>query len=240
MQPQELVIAVAQAWRRIVGTGSILAVLVVGLNFFSARKYTSAASFVPNAGGGLSQFAGLASQFGVALPGDGGGLSAEFYSDFVKSGVVLKWVISPDTAWGTTPIAVDPVVAEGLDVTDDDAALRQWRTVNRVRKAVTATADPISRLVRVQVTTTDAALSARLADRLLIAVERFNASSRQRQALLDAEFSEERGTAPGPARRRSRSSMKGSPAMSASRARSTARCCRPPNSHEWSRSARRR
>lgn len=192
MRVQDFVVSLAAAWRRIVSTGIVCAVLAVGVNLLLPRHYTSSASFVPNAGAGLSALTGLASQFGVTLPGDNGGLSSEFYADFATSSAVIKWAISPDTAWGAPAMEVAPDIADLIEVSNDDPWQLQAAAVRKVHGLVDANVDPISQLVRVEVTTKSAKLSAFLAERLLSAVELFNSASRRDQARAEAEFAEAR------------------------------------------------
>lgn len=192
MRLQDLLVALAAGWRWIVFTAAGLAIATVGINLLLPRHYTSSASFVPNAAGGLSSLATIASDFGVSLPGDNGGLSSQFYADFMSSDQVVKWAISPDTIWGTSPSAIRPDLLRKLNVSDDNPLQLQATAVRKVKGMLNISVDPISLLVRLDVTSKDASLSAAIAARLLNAVELFNSASRKLQARAEAEFTEAR------------------------------------------------
>jgi hypothetical protein len=178
-------------WRTIFASALGLAVLVCSVTLLKPRRWSSSGSFVPSAGSG-SALSGLAGQFGIALPGDAGALSPEFYADFLASSQVVKWVVSTDTVWGGSPLSVREEVARVLEVSVEDPHRRQWKVASLVRQRLSVRADPLSGLVQFQVSVEDPTVAHLLAERFLQAVELFNAASRREVAELEAAFSDER------------------------------------------------
>jgi uncharacterized protein involved in exopolysaccharide biosynthesis len=178
-------------WRTILASAVVVAVLVCGVTLLRPRKWSASGSFVPSAGS-ASALSGLAGQFGITLPGDAGGLSPEFYADFLASSQVLKWVISADTAWGATPISVQEEVARTLEVSVEEPYRRQWKVAGLLRQRLNVRSDPLSGLVQFRVSIEDPVVAQRLAERFLQAVELFNAESRRKVAELEAAFSDAR------------------------------------------------
>ena len=85
--------------RRLIFVLTLVGTLLgVGFAFLSPPEYTTTASFLANEGdqGALSGAAGLAQQFGFALPSSNGAArSPEFYRDLLQSREILSGVILP-------------------------------------------------------------------------------------------------------------------------------------------------
>jgi hypothetical protein len=105
-------LACASRWRRALLVIPVLAALAIGgVSLFTARKYQSAASFIPQdtkSGGSSGSLGAIAAQFGVSqlasLATSGGGAAASpFYAALVDSREILHTIVVTDyTLWCST------------------------------------------------------------------------------------------------------------------------------------------
>lgn len=180
-------------WRRTIFAFAVVgaaAGLAAGL--LSRRTYASTATFSPQVGNEQSASAGLAlaaSQFGLRIPGSGGGWPAATYVELLSSRALLD------------PIARDTfVVAEDgnrrvalmdlLEVQADNPAQRVEKTIRKLRTLVTAIEVKKLGAVQMTVATRWPSVSLGLANRLLEGVNRFNTQTRQSQATAERKFVE--------------------------------------------------
>lgn len=168
----------------------LMIVSAVGV-LVSARKYTASATFVPQKSPGqLGRLAGLAAQFGVAVPGQSASESAEFYSDLVVSREILGRIVGDTVVVevGSAPTVVSRLL--GAVGPSQDAVLED--AVRRLRRRIGASTDLKTSVVGVRVTTGWAAVSKTLVQRIIEEVIRFDLHTRQSQASAERGFIEGR------------------------------------------------
>ena len=185
-----------QRWR-IVGwavAGGLLALLPL---LFRGPSWTSSASFIPqNVETGQSGLRALAGQFGVPIPRGAASpaQSPEFYSDLLKSRVILGAIVD-DTLVVVEEQGERRGVPDLLEVTaPDDARLRD-AGIRALNESIATSVSPTTGIVTVSVTTGWPSVSLRITERLLEEVNRFNLQSRQSQATEERRFVEGRVTA---------------------------------------------
>jgi uncharacterized protein involved in exopolysaccharide biosynthesis len=168
----------------------LVATLAVGL--LRARSYTAITSFVPESqDANLGELAGLAAQFGVAVPGRSAAQSPEFYADLIGTRAILGPLVQRRVA-GTRQ-AVDSVpLGELLQAHGADSAARHEDGIRRLRKRLTVGADAKTSVVTVQVETRWPAVSAAVARWLVEAVVEFDLHTRQSRASAERRFTDER------------------------------------------------
>jgi uncharacterized protein involved in exopolysaccharide biosynthesis len=182
----------AMRYRRlIVGVGVGLAVVIAAWVLMRPRTYTSVASFTPQASrsqlGGLG---GLAAQFGVMMPSAENNQSPQFYADLLESRTILE----PLTALVVQFQAPDGVqrgtYADFARIKGTDTLLRREAAVNSLRAATSVNVAPRTGIVRLEIKTRYAQLSAILADSALHFLNRFNVETRRSQAATQRSFLE--------------------------------------------------
>jgi tyrosine-protein kinase Etk/Wzc len=173
-------------------------VLAVGLTLILPRKYTAQASFVPQKKETQSALAGLASQFGFALPATGDGESAEFYTELLTSRTILGQVA--DSTYSVTPSpssegsanAQRQSLATLYDIHDDDPRKQRELVIDKLKKLVRAEKTRTTDIVTISVTTKWPHVSHQIAANLLAMVSEFNVHNRQSRASAERKFVEGR------------------------------------------------
>ena len=173
--------------------GAVGLVLGAALALFRPLTYTTNFSFLPQSEkDSRASLAGLATQFGIALPALGGGESQppQFYVDLLSTREILG------------PIARDSVTAEDgrrvsmhefLHVSGDDSALVEQRTMRKLSMdAITAVISGKTGVISVRVRTRSRDGSQRIAERLIERLGYFNLVTRQSQAREERRFTEGR------------------------------------------------
>lgn len=172
-------------------TGGLVAVLIVSL---LPRKYTARAMFIPEqeSESALGGLAGLAGQFGIAVPGSNAGPSPEFYEALATSPVILGPIAAQayhttrDTAGVAVPL-VDLLKARG-----GTPERRRERATEKLQDAVTATHNRRTGVIALRVKTKWPAVSERIATEILDRLNDFNLNTRQSRARAERQFAEER------------------------------------------------
>jgi tyrosine-protein kinase Etk/Wzc len=177
----------------VVAAGVALATVVGTVWLLLPRRYTTVATFMPQARrpAGSSAAVGLAAQFGLSLAGGEGAGSPQFYADLVLSRSVMDSVAAsryaqPAGAGDSMPLAAV------LGTLADDAAVQLARTTEELRKLVRVGVNLRTDVVTVRVTTRWPELSAQIAERILGRVAAFNLHVRQSQAGAERQFAEAR------------------------------------------------
>jgi uncharacterized protein involved in exopolysaccharide biosynthesis len=170
-----------------------LAVLVVGFALLQPREYTSTASFVSQSvRSQSSSLGGIAAQFGIAIPGDAGTDSPQFYLDLITSRAILDTVVGTtyDTATDgkTRPTSLlDVFKAKG-----SDSAQRTVNAEKKLRQHLSGSVGKQTGVVNITISTPDPVLSKLVAQRILTAINAFNLQKRQSRASAERKFTEER------------------------------------------------
>jgi uncharacterized protein involved in exopolysaccharide biosynthesis len=185
-------------WKLICGLPVAVASITVIVALILPVRYTASASFVPevpNQGLQLprafASFAGLASQFGVNLPG--GSTSPQFYADVVNSRSIKDEVLQTTLL---DPRTADPAdstrLLEILDVGEETSAeaLEAGRRV--LEEMVTAEVNPETDVIQIAAETPYPQLSADLVNAYLATLNRFDLETRRSSAQEQRLFIENR------------------------------------------------
>ncbi|MEO7086931.1 MAG: hypothetical protein ABI442_22355 [Gemmatimonadaceae bacterium] len=169
--------------------------IVFGLSTLLGKpSYTSMSSFTPQVSteGSRSGLASLAGQFGISLGGgDGQGTSPDFYSDLLKSRVIL----APIAADTFTVTEEQRKAVTFLDLYQIKAATPERRLdlgVAKLRSLEQTSITTKTGVVQVSVTTQWPSVSLALTQRLVAGVNAFNLRTRQGQASEERQFTETR------------------------------------------------
>jgi uncharacterized protein involved in exopolysaccharide biosynthesis len=172
--------------------------LAVGVAFAALalvrpRLYQSSASFLPQGSRTGSSFAGVAAQFGIALPTGGEGVrSPGFYADLVRSRSILARLVDKRytaTVDGRTR-AVTLVELYGNP--GHAPALRRDAAIRRLREQLATELADKTGVVTVAAVTRDPGLSQQIVQHVLSELARFNLETRQSQAKAERQFAEAR------------------------------------------------
>jgi uncharacterized protein involved in exopolysaccharide biosynthesis len=177
--------------RLIIGVMGTVVFAVMVWTFARPRTYTAAASFLPQSSESrVSGLAGVAAQFGVAIPMDQSGQSPQFYADLIRSRRVLAALV--DTTYGVRDagVAREATLADVLGIRERSARVRRELTMLALSARIIVLVDVETNVVTVQVATTDAELSLQLVQNLLRLVSAFNLESRQTQGRAERRFVE--------------------------------------------------
>jgi uncharacterized protein involved in exopolysaccharide biosynthesis len=179
---------------RILRTAALALVIALAVILLSPRTWTSAGSFRPQqrqtAAAGLS---GLAAQFGLSVPNLDNSQSPAFYADLLRTRTILGHVVDTQYTARDNGVERQATLADWLKV-DADAppAVRRELTVEKVGDLLHVEMAPRTGIVTFAVTTKRPELSAQIAERMLLEVNRFNLESRQSQASSERRFTEGR------------------------------------------------
>ena len=172
--------------------GLLAAAVVVIVGLLGSRKWSSTATFVPQArraaGGNLQ---GLAAQFGISAPtGEAAQQSPAFYADLVTSREILSDVAT--RSYRTVDDSIPRALADVWKIKNVDPARRHADTIRRLAESIDASVTQKTGVVNLSVRTVDPLLSRRIADAIIEGLNRFNMQIRQSQASAERRFSEQR------------------------------------------------
>ena len=183
-------------WKLVVGVPLIAVLVAAIISLLLPKKFTATATFVPEAEAGesglLGSLSGLASQFGIGIPG-GGGSPAQFYADVMESRTLRDQIL---LAWFADPQAEEPgdsaTLMDILEIQGDSEAesLEMGREV--LDGTVSVGVDNVTNLVSISVQTRYRVLSARVANRFVEQLVRFNLETRQSNVKTRRQFIESR------------------------------------------------
>lgn len=170
-----------------------LATLVVVVSLLSSRTYSVLASFVPQATPSvLSGLAGLAGQYGVALPGTDQSESPEFYAALLTSAQVLRGVVESnyDFVSGSDTLRGNLIALFNIRKTPLERGREE--AVKNLRDNITVSIGLKTGVVSLIVRARYAPLALAITKRTLKGVNDFNLLSRQSQASAQRAFVERR------------------------------------------------
>jgi uncharacterized protein involved in exopolysaccharide biosynthesis len=158
----------------------------------SRRHYTAVATFTPQSRRLPSTLSGLASQFGLSLPGAETNQSPAFYADLLGSREVLEGVV--DSQY-TIPVDGKEESGTLVDLFKSDGrtpALKREAAIRRLRQATEVATSIKTGVVQLKVRMRYPELARLVAERFLELVNSFNLRSRQSQASAERQFTEQR------------------------------------------------
>lgn len=194
----ELVNVLLRRWKLLVALPITAAVLAVAIALILPAQYTASSTFVPETGqtGGVnlpSGLSGLASQFGVSIPGSGGATSPQFYSDVVRSRTLQDAVLGsrfPDPR--SEAVGDSATLLDILEIDGDTEAERLEAGRKRLNDMTSVDVDGETNIVTVGVESHYPVLAAGIANLYVRLLNRFNLETRQSQAEQRRKFIEER------------------------------------------------
>lgn len=166
----------------------LMVMIVMAVTLVTPPTWTVVASFAPDSQKGApSGLGGLAAQFGVALPMEGGE-SPDFYVAILESRPVLEHVLR-------MPVPLSPDGGRVLDVfvrNEPDTIEAIELGLRHLRKSIDSRISAETGIVELTVRTQDPALSLAIARELITRLEQFNIETRQTRASAERLFAEER------------------------------------------------
>lgn len=188
-----LITTAALAWQRrrwfllyYIGVIALIAVLYV----VKGRSWTAHASFAPQARRGSSGLQGLAAQIGVSVPTGELTQSPLFYSDLLRSSVLLDdAVVSKYPASGQRE---GHTLVQILDAHGDTPEQQRTLAVRMLRSRMVILINAKTGVVDFSVRMPDPVTSAAVAQRLLELLNQFNLQSRQSNAAAERRFTDTR------------------------------------------------
>jgi uncharacterized protein involved in exopolysaccharide biosynthesis len=173
----------------VLGMGFIAGVTLL----LSKRTYTAMAAFTPQSRRLPSSLSGIASQFGIMVPGQEGSQSPAFYADLLTSRQVLEGVVDTrytvQTEGGkdSTGTLVSFLRAQGKN-----PALSREIAITMLKERTEVSVSLKTGLVRLRVPMPYPQLARAVVDRYLQLVNQFNLETRRSQAAAERQFTERR------------------------------------------------
>jgi uncharacterized protein involved in exopolysaccharide biosynthesis len=178
--------------RRLLARLALLgAVIGVVTGLLHKRTYSANAAFTPQSRRTGSNLAGLAAQFGIAVPAGDAAQSPAFFADLMESRELLKPLLTARFA-GADGIKSRRTLAEWLEPTGSTEARRRENLLERLRQMIDASVAQKTGVVRVTVSAPDPVLAQEVDSALIDRLNRFNLETRQSQASAERRFTEER------------------------------------------------
>ncbi len=192
----ELVSVLLRRWKLVVGLPLIAALATTVLMLLLPPKYTATATFVPEIESSNltlpSGIAGLAAQFGIAVPG-GGSSSPAFYADVLQSRTLRDQVLLADYANPRTANADESAsLLDILGIAGDNETERLEEGREELDESIAVRVDDETGVVSVSVETRYQSLSADVANQFIGLLNRFNLETRQSSAQERRQFIEGR------------------------------------------------
>lgn len=185
-----ITLCVARRWTFIV----ICVAAGLSMGIFSLtrpREYVASLSFVPEVTRSGMSVAGLAAQFGIAMPMNSDEpLSAVVYADLLGSDQFLYELLDPSTHASLAKRGISIFRALAIDSGSDSVS--RARAIVEVRQHLRIRPDIKTSVVRVQVVSRDASVSQFVGEALFAMLLRFNIEKRQGRARAERKFTEGR------------------------------------------------
>ncbi len=166
--------------------------LAVVVSLLLPRTFTVESSFTPQSDRMPSNLAGIAAQFGVALPSADASDSPDFYIELLSSRRILGETINTRYTFPTDTGEVTGTLVDILGVEGETDGEREQKALRAFRGMLTAELDRPSGVITFEVETSNPELSSKIAQRLLDQLNQFNLESRQTQAGAERRFTERR------------------------------------------------
>lgn len=163
-------------------------VLFVGVTLALPRSWTVSASFIPQARKTPSNLAGLAAQFGVAIPMSDPSQTPPFYVDLLRSREILGKIVDTTYSFAGPDGPTHGKVTDYYWIWERDSARRREDGIWALRKDVGASFDLKTGVVDVQVSARYPDLALQVMQHLLAELNRFNLVTRQSQAAAERNF----------------------------------------------------
>ena len=169
-----------------------VAALVISVGLLRDRSWTSQGAIVAQSpSGNVSRLAGLAAQFGVAVPTGQGGQSPDYFADVLRSDGMLRQLLAAGYtgADGQKIDLVAHLVPSALD-----RARRSEFALRELRNRVSTTVGLKTGIVRVSVKVADPELARQIVARAIDELNALNIRAQQTIATQERRFTDERLT----------------------------------------------
>lgn len=190
LEPIDLVRLMLARRRLLIVAPAAVAAAVVISGLFADRTWTAEGAMVPQAAGGnVSRLAGLAGQFGVAVPTGGGGQSPDFYADVLRSdGILRRLLAAKYTAADGHPIDLINNLVPSSETPERHAefALRE------LRERISTTVGLKTGIVTVRVQVTEPELARAIVERAMAELNVLNVRVQQNVAAQERAFTDDR------------------------------------------------
>ncbi|MDB4915696.1 MAG: lipopolysaccharide biosynthesis protein [Gemmatimonadetes bacterium] len=161
-----------------------------------APRYQSESRMHPRSGdGGMGRFAGIAAQFGVALPGGGNGAPLKLYAEMLTGQKLMRDALATTftiPAGAGSRDSVQHTLLELLTVPGADPLTRIQTGVARLRGAIDLLPNEATSTIRLRITLRWPGVSEKLNRRLLELVNASALELRRAQATSEKQFVEAR------------------------------------------------
>jgi uncharacterized protein involved in exopolysaccharide biosynthesis len=179
----------------IVGIPFLVGCFVLVMRVVQGSTYIATAKVVPEGGASeASRLAGLASQFGIALPRTGDRESLEFYAELIKSEDLLRGIVTSRYHLGAEDVrdSTGSTLVELYKSSGPDEAERIRRAIITLRLNINVLMDPKANIITLVVSAKDPGLAVQLNRRILNAINTYNLQRRQSRATAERVFVEAR------------------------------------------------
>jgi uncharacterized protein involved in exopolysaccharide biosynthesis len=168
--------------------------VVASFSLTRPRTYSSWASFVPQTPQqqGLGGLAGVAAQFGVAVPGQKPGESPAFYAHLLHSPALLRPLVTADYEIGTAAVPGRGSLIRLFEIDDPDPALAEEKALEVLTRRLAVSRDRETGIVSVTARMETPHLAQHVVGRLFDLVNEFNLERRRSTATAEREFIEQR------------------------------------------------
>jgi uncharacterized protein involved in exopolysaccharide biosynthesis len=176
--------------RWFVGIPLLCAISTVVVSLFLPQKYTSTTSFRPAVSApALADLSGLASQFGVSLPGSDPSTSADFYADLLSSRDILQGLVTKKYVIHAADTVRSASLIDLYDINESTPGRTIDRAIQDLSSSIlSVTPKRTTNVVKISVTTKWPELSQQMAADLVHSVDNFNVRARQLEADAEYEF----------------------------------------------------
>lgn len=190
--PLDLVRLLLVRRRLLVIAPMLVAATVVVVGLIGDRSWTATGAIVPQASSGnVSRLAGLAAQFGVAVPTGQAGQSPDYYADVLRSDGMLRRLLAAkyvDANQKPVDLVANLIPGSQPPAQRAEFALRELR--NRVSTSVGLKTG----IIRVNVKLNDPELARTVAERAINELNSLNIAAQQAIAAQERNFTDDRLT----------------------------------------------
>ncbi len=179
--------------RTLFGLPILFVIIGVALTFAFPYAYSADSSFRPQTSDqSAGRLAGLAAQFGVAIPGGSSGDPIKFYSELLISRRVLEPVVLTTYSVNAPGVPANANLLTYLRANGKDSADSLRQGIDRLRSHIEVLPDRDAGIIHLSVNTKWPGLSEAVNRRILNQLDAANTRNRQVTASAEREFVEQR------------------------------------------------
>lgn len=175
----------------VLGTAVLCFATLVAVTLLKPRTFLSSSALIPKSRNAASNLAGLAAQFGLAVPASEGTDSPDFYVELLQTRYILGQAVLTKYDFDTAAGRVSGTLVDLYKIKGETSALRKERAIQRLRKDIETDVHKTG-VLSLDVTMPYASLSEQVNRRLVELMQQFNLDTRQSQAGAERRFTENR------------------------------------------------